>query len=241
MNEILTVTDIKLQRGAHFNLSVPNIRMKPGAILCLTGPNGSGKTTFIHCLAGLLAVDSGTIYVDGVAVSNNLQVTKAMIGFIPDDEEWLIKELCAQEYFELLLGIYKQAGVTIDMGKRIAELGRLLSFTALLQPISSLSHGNKKKVQLIAGLMHKPALIIVDEVRNGLDPLAIIATERLLEQEAKQGAAIIAATHDLPWAERIATEVLLLIDGNVYLHEKKHNLAKRGGLERLFLEAMDRG
>lgn len=208
-------------------------------VLCITGPNGSGKTTFIECLVGLLTPNHGTVQIQDMPVSQNLRQTKSQLGFVPDDEDWLIKELCAKEYLGLLAHTYRQAGVTSDMEKRIAELAELLGFSSFLEPLASLSHGNKKKVQLIAAFMHQPAVIVMDEVRNGLDPLAVIAVEQLIRQEAKRDALIIVTTHDLWWAERLSERTLVLANGAVTTYKKTAEIvAKYGSLEKFFLQTI---
>jgi ABC-2 type transport system ATP-binding protein len=235
MNNLLIVKNLSVARGERFTLRVGEIKLKAGTITCLTGPNGSGKTTLVECLTGLITPDRGDIVISGRSLSSNLYETKAVVGFVPDDEDWFIKELSAWEYFRLLGGIYKEAGVTANTGKRLGELAGALHFTAFTQPLVSLSHGNKKKVQIIAALMHRPKVIIVDELRNGLDPLAIIAAERLIREQAEQGACIVAATHDLWWAERVAHEVIMLMNGTVRVHAKTAQLVRRhGSLEALF-------
>ncbi|MEK7153601.1 MAG: ABC transporter ATP-binding protein [Patescibacteria group bacterium] len=239
MSAILDITNLRVRRSEAFALRIGHLRLQAGKILCVTGPNGSGKTTLIDCLTGLLAPTSGVITVCGQSVSNNLRATKAIIGFVPDDEQWFVKELCAKEYFALLQSIYIEAGVTADTGSNATRLAQSLHFTAFDQQLGSLSHGNKKKVQIIAGLMHEPKVIFLDELRNGLDPLAIIAAEELIKQEATRGACIVAATHDLWWAQRVADEIVLLIDGSVALHEKTATLVQRhGSLENLFLKTI---
>jgi len=123
------------------------------------------------------------------------------------------------------------------MRYRLLAFAEALRFTAFEQVLSSLSHGNKKKVQLIAGLLHQPGIIILDELRNGLDPLAILAAERLIKDEAARGACVVAATHDLWWAERISHETMLLVDGSVAIHDRTDNLlATYGSLEHLFIK-----
>lgn len=85
--------------------------------------------------------------------------------------------------------------------------------------------------------MHRPKLIIVDELRNGLDPLAIKQAEELLKNEIRDGITVIAATHDLWWAERFADEVIMLRAGNVLLHEDIDKIIDRSGsLENRFME-----
>lgn len=242
MKQLLEITDLHLQRTKSFGLNIDHLALPAGAILCVAGPNGSGKTTFVECLSGLLAPHKGYVRINGTVVDNNIKNTKALLGLVPDDEAWFIKELCAKEYFELLINVYKKAGIATDMQKRVATLAKSLYFTSFTQPLEQLSHGNKKKVQLIAGLLHEPQVIIVDELRNGLDPLAVIAAEQLIKNEAKRGACIVAATHDLWWAQRVADEILLLINGEPALHDKTTKITQRyGTVEKAFLAAVGMG
>lgn len=237
MNAILTINKLVVDRGNNFVLRVPKLDMTPGSITCLVGSNGSGKTTLLSCMAGLLSSQVGSVAVDGVPVSKNIRSTKLLVGFVPDDDEWIIKELCAEEYFQLLARIYRDAGCNIDVEKRVKELSELLSFTASKQLLGSLSHGNVKKVQLIAALMHSPKLIVLDEVRNGLDPIAILAVEQLLRRERELGTCIIAATHDLWWAERLSDRVILIANGSLRIDQKTTSLIQKfGSLENLFIE-----
>lgn len=238
---IVSIDNLTIARGGSFTLHIPSLRIKASHILCVAGPNGSGKTTLIECLAGLTRPTKGTVSLDGHAGVRDLRSLKARTGYIPDDDTWFIKELCAQEYFELLEDVYHKAGVTSDMRWRASMLAHALSFTSFKLPLSQLSHGNKRKVQIIAGLMHMPAVIIIDELRNGLDPLSIIAAEQLIRQEARRGACIIAATHDLWWAERFAHDVVLLSNGQIAVQGPKRELVKRyGSLEKLFIAEAER-
>lgn len=236
METRVEIDQIKFRRGT-FCLSIEHLEIQPSSILCVTGPNGSGKSTLLQGLSGLLAPLSGNIRLGNKEIISHLQSVKALVGYIPDDEEWLIKELSAREYLELLLLTYRAAGHSEGlMRTRIANLAKELYFTSYRQRLATMSHGNRKKVQIIAGLMHDPKLLIVDEIRNGLDPLAIKATEKILSNHARRGACVVTATHDLWWAERIANIVLLLIEGKVVIHENKEKLLEKyGSLEKLFI------
>lgn len=239
MKHILAVDRLKVTRNSQFQLRLDRLRLSPGTILCVVGPNGSGKTTLINCLVGLLAPSDGSVIMNGQRVHTNVRTTKRLIGFVPDDEAWLIKELSAREYFSLLEQVYRQAGAKHDIAQHTVQLSRTLHFAAFDQQLQYLSHGNKKKVQIIAGLMHQPNILILDELRNGLDPLAIIAVERLLRQEAARGVSIIAATHDLWWAQRMADEILLLLDGSVAVHQKTARILQQyKSLEALFVKTV---
>jgi ABC-2 type transport system ATP-binding protein len=235
MKYAVRIDNLEVYRSSTFQLRIPNLKLSGGHILCIAGANGSGKTTLIECLAGILQPGSGTIRIDGITLSTDMRSIKAHIGFVPDDEDWFIGELCATEYFELLARIYSEAGATAGMPSNIKSYAASLGFTAFKTPLRMLSHGNKKKVQLVAGLMHEPSVIIVDELRNGLDPLAILAAEELILQQTARGACIVAATHDLWWAERIAQEVALVHNGSVLIHSDTPSLLKTyGSLESMF-------
>jgi len=235
MKHLVRIDNLGVQRSSAFWLRIESLKLSDGDILCITGANGSGKTTLIECLAGILQPDTGSIAIENRILSNDLRATKARIGFIPDDENWFIGELCATEYFELLRRIYKEAGANADTSSNVDRFASTLGFTSFRTPLRLLSHGNKKKVQLIAGLMHEPSVVIVDELRNGLDPLAILAAEELILQQATRGACIIAATHDLWWAERIAHNIMLLHNGIVLVHSDNPSLLKTyGSLESMF-------
>lgn len=234
---VLKISDLYFAYGPLFSLSVPTIEVKAGEIICIAGPNGGGKTTYLECLAGILRPTKGHISIGGEPITHTIYRTKSLIGYIPDDEDWFIKELTANEYFEVLMSVYWAAGVTVAMRQRWLELATLLRFSAFDQPLEQLSHGNKKKVQIIAALMHNPKVLIVDELRNGLDPLAIIVAEKLIKQAAASGTCIIAATHDLWWAERFASSVLLLVDGRPVLHTSIPQVKTQyKHLENAFLE-----
>jgi ABC-2 type transport system ATP-binding protein len=236
MKTAVSIKDLELSRSTSFRLHVPRLRIKQGEIVCVTGPNGGGKTSLIECIMGLSKPSRGLVTINGLPVSENLFATRSSLGFIPDDEAWLIAELCAKEYFALLRKVYTDAGVQNDMETEVRELAQKLHFTAWQQQLSSLSHGNKKKVQIIAGLMHRPTVIVVDELRNGLDPLAILAAEHMLKTASGRGTAIVAATHDLWWAERIATHVILLVNGSVRASASTTEIvAQYGSVEQLFL------
>lgn len=239
MRTVVHLTDIVLRRNTGFELNIPKIKAYPGAIIGITGPNGSGKTTLLKLLAGIDLPDSGQVCIDEVPIHHRLLPMQASIGFIPDDEEWLIPELTAREYFRLLAQVYSQGLDAHSSSDEAQRLASILQFTQFEQPLSSLSHGNKRKVQLIAGMMHHPKLLIIDELRNGLDPVAVIRAEKIMKEKALAGTTIIAATHDLWWTQRMSSETILLMDGTIVVHEQTEVLMQRyENLESLFMEAV---
>lgn len=234
---ILTVNGLKIRRSDTFQLSVPFLNLTPGSVVCIVGANGSGKTTLVEAIVGLIPPKTGQVKVSGFEAHLDIAEVKRAIGYIPDDDTWMIPELTAREYFELLASVQTNAGSKKRMVMRATELADELLFTSFDQQLGDLSHGNKKKVQIIAGLLHDPHFIVVDELRNGLDPIAILRAEKLLKRKQMGGAAIIAATHDLWWAERFADEIVMIRRGQVVLNDyTKSIVEKSGSLESSFME-----
>ncbi len=232
----LTIDELKVRRSQKFQLYIPYLRFLPGGMTCIVGANGSGKTTFMESLVGLIKPSSGVVDICGYDSSKESVEVKRLVGFIPDNEDWIIPELTAKEYFSLLISIYK----TIDpkiANKRLEELAQDLLFDSFNQQLGDLSHGNKKKVQIIAGLIHDPFFIVVDELRNGLDPVAIDRAERLLRRKMYGGSCIIAATHDLYWAERLGQEIVMIARGSIVFNDYIENIIDRSGsLSNRFME-----
>lgn len=237
---ILQVNELKVRRSRTFCLSVPHLKFLPGTVTCIVGSNGSGKTTLMESLVGLVPPGEGAVKVCGQEAHLEIAEVKRAIGYIPDDDSWLIPELTAGEYFAILAAAHSSTSNQNRLLKEAKQLANELLFDSFNQQLGSLSHGNKKKVQIIAGLMHDPYFIIVDELRNGLDPIAIIRAERILKHRQVCGSAVVAATHDLWWAERFADEVVMIRRGQVVLNDYTNNVVERwGSLETGFMELYD--
>lgn len=237
---LLTIDELRVWRSRDFELYIPYLRIMPGTVTCIVGANGSGKTTLMESLVGLLPKRSGTVQVCGRDAHLDDPAVKRAVGYIPDDDGWIIPELTAREYLALLVQVQDEASNKWLLQNRIEHLAQQLLFTSFDQQLGSLSHGNKKKVQIIAALLHDPHFIIVDELRNGLDPIAIHRAEQLLAQRSIAGAAVIAATHDLWWAERFAHEIIMIRRGIVILNDYTQNIVEQAGsIEARFMELYD--
>ena len=234
---LLSVDGLRVRRNARFEINIPFLVVTPGTVTCIVGANGSGKTTLVESLVGLLPPIEGEVRINGQRAHSDNPLVKRAVGYVPDDDTWIIPELTAREYFELLMSVQLVSQSRILMRQRVDHIARDLIFTSFDQQLGYLSHGNKKKVQIIAGLLHDPHFIIVDELRNGLDPIAIIRAEALLKARMQSGSAIIAATHDLWWAERFADEIVMIRRGHIVLREATATIVEQyGSVESRFME-----
>lgn len=217
---VLKLKNLETRRG-NFLLHVDEITVSQGQIACIVGPNGGGKTTLLLTVLGLLP-HRGACTVAGTDYDGTDAATKAKIGFIPDDPELLFEELTAAEQWELTGSVVAAAQARAKAEKaleadldRAEKLAEQISFTPPTKLAKHYSHGMRKKTQVVNALLGSPELIVVDELRNGLDPIAIKQTEELIKSEAGRGAAVLAATHDLWWAERFADYIYIMNGGQI--------------------------
>lgn len=176
-------------------------------ILALLGPNGAGKTTTMRMLAGLIAPSSGTVTVDGIALTPATGASlRGRIGFLTE-APGLWDRLTVREN----LGVYARlfglaaADRAVDRMLDLFELSDRGAARA-----AELSKGMRQKVALARAMLHAPPILLLDEPTSGLDPEIQRSVRRLLEEKRSEGCAILVSTHNLNEAERIADRVAVL-------------------------------
>jgi ABC-2 type transport system ATP-binding protein len=223
----LSLRQVTVKRGT-FTLSIKRMDLRRGEVACLVGTNGCGKTTLLLTALGVLP-HQGDCLLYGRPYDGTDPRLKARIGFIPDDPELLFEELTAAEQWSVAASILRQSRSDAEydlLMSRTRHLANRISFNPPAQIARTYSHGMRKKTQIISALLGKPEVVIIDELRNGLDPIAIRQTEGLIKSERDRGAAVLVATHDLWWAERFADYIYVLDKGKV---------AAQGTLKQLLL------
>lgn len=185
-----------------------------GEIFGLLGPNGAGKTTFISMLCGLFPPSSGEIYINGFTHKTNSKQCKQAIGVVPQ-EIALYPKLTAWENLMFLGHMYGLKGASLK-----EEVKHNLSILGLEenmhQKITSYSGGMKRRVNLIAGLLHNPQLLILDEPTVGVDvqsKQAII--EHLKNLNKEKGMTILYTSHHLDEAQDFCTHIAIIDDGKL--------------------------
>ena len=184
-----------------------------GEIFGLLGPNGAGKTTTIRTIMDIIKPDSGTVRLMGQPMT---EASKARIGYLPE-ERGLYKSFRLLEcltYLGALKGMPRK-----EASRRAAAL---LEQTGLgeyaRRKVQELSKGMTQKAQFVATLVHDPALLILDEPFQGLDPINTEMLKEILLQEQAQGKTIILSTHDMNQVEEMCNRILLINHGRVVLY-----------------------
>lgn len=228
---VLEVRGARRSFGDRDALRGVDLDLVPGSIYGLLGPNGAGKTTLLRSICGRLALDSGTVRVSGKDPVGNPEVRRAL-GFVPQ-EIALYPDLTARENLEIfggLMGLPRRAAK--------AAAGRLLNRIQLAHragdPARTLSGGMKRRLNIAAGIVHQPSILLLDEPTVGVDPSAREGLHDLLRELRSEGLAILLTTHDLDQAAELADVIGVLIDGQIHAQGPLDNLLRQvfdGGKE----------
>ncbi|MHB1844992.1 MAG: ATP-binding cassette domain-containing protein [Deltaproteobacteria bacterium] len=210
---LFSLASVTKRFGANVALDALSVSGEAGERLALVGPNGSGKSTLLRLLAGLLTPDAGDVRVLGGRPDRS-GAARAGIGLAAGDDRSLCLRLSPREnlrFFGTLAGLRGRA--LLDGIERIAEE---LGFSPLLdRPAYELSSGNRARLLLARALVHRPALVLLDESSHALDQDGREKLHALLARRTGEGACTIVATHD-PWeAERLATRQVSLAHGRL--------------------------
>lgn len=208
-----------------------------GELVGFIGPNGSGKTTTIKLLTGVLTPDSGTIKINGFDIQKEPLKAKASIGYIADNPDVFLR-LKGMEFLNFIGDVYK-----VPVGERkktVSDLAERFELTkALDSQILSYSHGMRQKLMVIAALLHKPDVWILDEPMTGLDPKSAFELKNMMREHTQSGKSVFFSTHVLEVAEKLCDKVIIiktghkLYDGTLADLETKN---KDKNLEDIFLE-----
>jgi ABC-2 type transport system ATP-binding protein len=211
-------------------------------IFGLLGPNGAGKTTTISILCGLFPPSSGKVLIDGKDLHKELPSIKNIIGIVPQDIA-LYPTLSAREnlaFYGSMYGLHgKDLKQKIDMW-----LEKLGLKDASKRQVSTYSGGMKRRVNLIAGILHQPKILFLDEPTVGVDVQSRNVIIEHLKEINKTGTTIIYTSHHMDEAEHFCTRVSIIDHGKILTQgtpgELISNNAGSTNLENVFLNLTNR-
>jgi ABC-2 type transport system ATP-binding protein len=192
-----------------------------GEIYGFIGPNGAGKTTTIRTLLALIHPTSGSASIFGKDCIRDAETIATDVGYLPTEINYY-ENMTALELLQYTAALYK-----INEANRISELAGKFNLD-LKRKISSLSYGNKKKVGIIASLLHQPKLLILDEPTSGLDPLVQQTFIDILKEENKKGMTVLFSSHVLSEVQKVCNRVAILKEGHVIDVQNINELREKG-------------
>ncbi|WP_426563382.1 ABC transporter ATP-binding protein [Angustibacter sp. McL0619] len=198
--------------GAVHALDDVSLRLPSGAVTGVLGPNGSGKSTLFRILLGLTPPDQGAVVIDDAVQPAGTSPQRRAIGNVPDSDE-LYEDLSPDELARLTWSVHARlvGADTQFPADRFERLCDLFGLGEHLHRLSrDLSHGTRRKAQLLANLTCRPQVLVIDEPTNGLDPDQHVVLKLVLRSLADSGTTIVVSTHNLGFAEGLCDHVVLL-------------------------------
>ena len=214
---MLEVQGLRKSFGTLVAVDEVSFRLEPGRILGLLGPNGAGKTTTVSIVAGLLTPDRGDVRIGGQRLSGDTDPLKRRIGLVPQDLA-LYDELTAFDNLRFFGSLYGLAREELDRAIRTA-LGIVGLAERARDRVKTFSGGMKRRLNLAAGLLHDPDILLLDEPTVGVDPQSRNAIFDNLDALRRQGKALLYTTHYMEEAERLADRIVIIDHGRVIAND----------------------
>ncbi len=235
MIEALGLTKVFSEFIAVRNLS---FQVNPGEIYGLLGPNGSGKSTTMRMLLGLLRPTTGSARISGHDIQEEVVAAKRVMGYVPE-EPVLPERLTGWEYINYISDIWRVPRGP-EREEDIQEIMNLLDISdASDDLIETYSKGMSRKISLVAALIHKPTVLILDELQAGIDPRGAATMKEILNGLRGRGATILMSTHILEIAERMCDRIGIINEGEMIaegtMTELRMKAKGQSSLEEIFL------
>jgi ABC-2 type transport system ATP-binding protein len=210
-----------------------SFKVEPGEIFGLLGPNGAGKTTTLRCLCTLTTPDAGHLEVAGVSVLENPRAARQRLGYVAQ-EVALDKVLTGRELLQLQAALYHLPRAII--GDRVQEVIQLLSLADWADRRSgTYSGGIRKRLDLAAGLLHRPDVLVLDEPTVGLDIESRVAVWDFLRRLREKGTTVMLTSHYLEEVDALADRVAIIDCGTVIACGTPSELKDQIGGDRITL------
>ncbi len=210
---VLECRDLRKRYGERTAVDGISFEIAPGETYGLLGPNGAGKTTTISMVCGLLRRDGGEVFVAGRPVDTGATEAKASIGYVPQDLA-IYPDLTARENLQFFGRLQRLGGRELD--RRVDEILALTDLADRAKDrVDSFSGGMKRRLNIGIGLLHKPALLVLDEPTVGVDPQSRNAILSSVADLGREGMAVLYTTHYMEEAERLCDRIGIIDEGRI--------------------------
>ncbi len=228
---MIEVRDLKKRFGDVHAVEGVSFTARSGAITGLLGPNGAGKTTTIRMIGTLVAIDSGSVQVDGIDVTANPDGARRVSGLLTDSRG-VYTRMTAREnihYYAELRGIDRA-----QADKTLARYVDWLDMKDVLdRRTEGFSQGERMKVAIARALVHDPANVILDEPTNGLDVMSTRALRELIKRLRSDGRTVLFSSHIMQEVAALCDEIVIIAKGRVTAQGTREQLLEQSGKDNL--------
>lgn len=225
MTSALALSGLGKDYGPRVAVGAVDLEVARGELFGLIGPNGAGKTTTIAMACGVIPPSRGNVAICGVDVGVHPRAAKRKLGYVPQ-EVALYGELSAVHNLRYFGALYGLRGATLN--ERIAWTLELVGLSdRAADRVNTFSSGMQRRLNLAAGLLHRPELLVLDEPTAGVDPQSRFHLIHTLRRLHADGMAIVYSTHYLEEVEQLCQRVAVLDHGEIVASGTPGELAHR--------------
>ena len=222
---MLKINKLRKTFGTLVAVDDVSFALERGQLVGLLGPNGAGKTTTVSIIAGLVTPERGEVLIGGHRLTGDTDPAKRKIGLVPQDLA-LYDELPARDNLRFFGALYGLKGAALD--NAIAAALDLVELADRARDrVKTFSGGMKRRLNLAAGLLHDPDILLLDEPTVGVDPQSRNAIFDKLEVLKSRGKALLYTTHYMEEAERLADRIVVIDHGKVIADDTLDGLHAR--------------
>lgn len=213
MSEAIVVEDIAKSFENIDAVAGISFDVQQGELFGFLGPNGAGKTTTINILTGLARPDTGTIRIGGINCTGRPRAAQHLIGVVPDESN-LYPELTGFDNLCFCAALYGMSKTERQI--RARKLLEDFDLTkAAERKFGGYSKGMKRKLTIAAGIIHKPAILFLDEPTTGIDVASARQLRQLIAKLHESGTTIFLTTHYIEEAERLCDRIAFIVSGRI--------------------------
>jgi ABC-2 type transport system ATP-binding protein len=233
MSAAVLIENLRKSYGTVQAVKDISFTVQPGEIFGLLGPNGAGKTTTIRCLCTLAKADEGNIEVGGVSAIASPKAVRQRLGYVAQ-EVAIDKVLTGRELLKLQAALYHLPPKLI--GDRIQQLIEVLGLAEYADlKTGTYSGGIRKRLDLAAGLLHQPEVLVLDEPTVGLDIESRLVVWQFLQELRAAGTTVLITSHYLEEIDALADRLAIIDRGLVIAEGKPSELKDKLGGDRVTL------
>ena len=233
MTAAVLIQNLQKRYGSIEAVKDISFQVEPGEIFGLLGPNGAGKTTTIRCLCTLATPDAGKVEISGISVIDQPRAARRRLGYVAQ-EVALDKVLTGRELLQLQAALYHLPGNVAK--KRIDDVIQLLGLDEYAdKKTGTYSGGLRRRIDLAAGLLHQPDVLVLDEPTVGLDIESRVVVWDLLRKLREAGTTVLITSHYLEEIDALANRVAIIDRGVVIAAGTPSELKDKVGGDRITL------
>jgi len=238
---VLEAAHLQKSYGARRVVQDVSMSLRTGEVVGLLGPNGAGKTTSFYMIVGLLRASAGSITIDGQPIEHMPIHRRARLGlgYLPQEPS-IFRKLNVQENVRAVLELQRDA-----KGKAFSKAEIESRLTALLQdlrvehlrmsPALALSGGERRRVEIARALATQPRFILLDEPFAGIDPIAVIEIQRIINFLKSRNIGVLITDHNVRETLGICDHAYIISEGRVLAQGLPSEIVENAEVRRVYL------